>query len=125
MRLKHSVYVQVGADTALNDKLFYLEAEQQAQQIDDFTSQASGTQAVAAGATESLSFGDVTAARGLYLRSDGDVNVDINGLGVIELKRQGTEAKLFLEAALTGVDVTNPSGDTPVNLVYCVWGDPT
>lgn len=125
MRVKHQIALQVGLDADFHAKLIYQEAEYQVEQIDDFQRATVGMHVLAAGGNESLGFGDVTLVRGLYLEADGDAQVDINGLGTITLSKAGVKAKLFLEAEITSLAVTNPSGDTALNLVYCVWGDPT
>lgn len=127
MRVKHKVGMQVGLDAAFNRKLFYheLEGVLQNQQIDTFQRAIGGNYSIAASSAQTLNPGDVTQIRGIYLEVGADCQVDVNGLGAIALVKSGTVAKLFLEATITSVEVTNPSVDTPLEVEYCMWGDPS
>lgn len=127
MRIKHKVGLRIGDDPTLKDLLFALDDSLAEVAIDTYLRMASGKFNIAASGTEALSLGDVDAVKGLFIKVDGDVTVDINGLGAIQLRRSattaGTVAKLFMEADITSVSITNTDGTAAVNGVWCVWGD--
>lgn len=126
MRIKHKVNVRIADDANMKDMLFGPDDELAEIVADGFLRQASGIIALDAAATESLSFGDVDAVKGLYLKIDQDVQVDINGLGNLQMRRHttttGTYAKLFIEGDITSVSITN--GGSAARGLWCVWGDP-
>ena len=127
MRVKHKVMLTVGDDAELKDKLFATDETLAEVVADGFTRVNSGRMHVDATETETVPRGDVTAIKGVFLKANQDCTVKLNG-GVepIALTRSSTltaaTAKLFMEAALTGVAVT--AGATAVDLVFCIWGDP-
>lgn len=129
MRVKHTVLMQLARDTEMR-RLFYSDDSQLSQQvIDGFEKHAQGHIAIAAAATESLSFGDVAAVKGLYLEVDQNAKVRINGSATdIVLAKppsaSADAAKLFLEADVTAVEIENPTTE-PLTGIYIVWGDPT
>jgi len=126
MRIRHKVNVRIGDDANLKDLLFGPDDEMAEVVVDGYLRQASGIMALAAAATEAVSLGDVDAVKGVFLKFDQDVTVDINGLGAIQLRRHttttGTYAKLFIEGDITSLSVTNP-GTTAARGIWCVWGD--
>jgi len=126
MRIKHKVNVRIADDASMKDLLFGPDDELAEVISDSYQRQASGIFSIAAAGSESISFGDVDAVKGVFIKVDADVNVNINALGDILLARHttttGTYAKLFLEAGITSLVVGNPSAATARGL-WCVWGD--
>jgi len=128
MRLKHTVQVQAALDAAMKRALFKDDVAAATVQTDSFTGQANSVLSIAPATLESLSFGDVTLVRGLYLEVDLDAKVRLNGsTDVIQLRKaaDGTKAKLFIEAEITAVTVENPGAESILTGVFVVWGDPT
>ena len=135
LRVKHKLVVQISGDTAQKKKRFFLEeGTEQETDVASFDRSASGDLSIADTVTESLPFGDVTAARGLYLEVDKPCNVKINGsatsIPVILAPAPsggGTAAptaKLFLEATLTAVTIENTDGSGAVLTgSFVLWGD--
>ena len=126
MRVQHTVNVQIAEDADMKNLLYGPSVSLAQVVIDSYESQTGGTFTVAAGATESLKLGDVTAPRGVYLRVDNDCQVNINGLGPIQLRRgtgaTGFTAKLFMEGEISSVAITAPVG-TEIHGTWCFWGD--
>ena len=127
MRLIHTVQVQTARDTNMKRALFKDDQTLATVQSDSFIGEANSLLAIAASGTYSLPFGNVTVVRGLYLELDQDALVSINGAAPIQMRKpaDGTVAKLFIEAEISTVTITNPSTDTVMNGVYACWGDPT
>lgn len=128
IRVKHKVVVQTSLDTDTKRKLFYQDDDTTAEVvITAFDQQAGGTLSVAAAASENLPFGDVVDVRGVYLELSGDCSVYINGSpDAIPVKTSSSTevAKLFLEADINQVTITN-TGSTTLTGQFCVWGDPS
>ncbi len=128
MRVKHTLLLTVAEDAELKSLLFERDSNLDQVILDGFDRVASGLLQINGGITESLSFGDVAAVKGLYLRVDQDLTVvKINGSAdPITLTKQTADsfAKLFMEATLSAVTITAPAG-LDVTGIYCVWGDPT
>lgn len=130
IRVKHIIAVQTSTDTDQTRKMFYLDPDNESVISDSVQKQASGNLEVAIGASETLSFGDVTDVRGLYLEVAGDCRVRLNGApDNIEMKivkdATPSKAKLFVEADLSQVEVDNTQGTVALTGIFCVWGDPT
>ena len=128
MRLKHTVQVQAALDTNMKRALFKDDVTLATVQTDSFAGQANSVLSIDTETLETLSFGDVTVVRGLYLEVDQDAKVWLNGSpDSIQMRKapDGTKAKLFLEAEITGVSVENTSEDTILTGVYLFWGNPT
>jgi len=126
MRLKHTVQVQLALDTNMKRALFKDDQTAATIQTDTFASQVNSVLLVSATSQESLSFGDVTIARGLYLELSGDAKVYLNGsTDAIQMRKASDtgKAKLFLECEITEVSVKN-EGETDISGVYVCWGDP-
>jgi hypothetical protein len=127
IQVKHTVAIQNSRDVDGLHKLFWADLELSLVTIQTFEKQVSGNIAIPNAATESLSFGDITTARGLYLEVNQDVSVRLNGgIENILLKKApgASAAKLFLEAQLSQVTIQNASGSALTG-VYAIWGDPT
>lgn len=127
MRIKHTVLLRLARDTEMRRLLFSDDSQLAEVVIDDYQRHAQGHIAIANAATESLSFGDVTEVKGVYLELDQDATVRLNGSldGIVLAKPPGgTVAKLFLEATITAVEIENTSGAALTGL-YVVWGDET
>lgn len=128
IRVSHTVVVRTSRDTDFKKAMWNPDVALSEVVIDTFEKQANGNLSVAAASTELLSLGDVTAVKGMYLETETECLVRLNGsLDSIAMKpsASGTPAKLFLEADINQVEVENPSADTELKGVYVFWGDPT
>jgi hypothetical protein len=126
MRLKHTVLVQIGEDTAFKKKLFFIEDTAAPVQTDGYLRQSNSIFNVGVSSSETMKLGDVAAVKGLYLECDQEVLVRINGsLDSIQLRKatDATVAKLFLECDITELVVENTDPTNEANGLYCVWGD--
>lgn len=126
LRIRHKINVRVAEDADMDNLLFAPKDDLAEVTIDAYEKAVSGVIKISANTTESLSLGDVATPKGLYLRVDNDCNVNINGLGNIQLRRAstatGTTAKLAIEADISSVAITAPVG-VDVRGVFCIWGD--
>lgn len=128
MRIKHSILLDIGDDADMKDVLFGTDETLAQVIIDNYMRMTSGKLTVGVGLTESIPWGDVEAAKGIFIKVDQDCTLKLNGgAEAISLKRAGSSttdrAKFFTEATLTGATIT--AGAVAVNAVYVVWGDPT
>ena len=127
MRLKTTVRVQAFLDTTMKRALFNDDATLSQMQTDGYTKQANSVLSIAPEATESLSFGDVTLVKGLYLEVDQEAKVRVNGGDALQMRMAvgATKAKLFLEADVSQVTVENTDDTAALTGFMCCWGDPT
>jgi hypothetical protein len=120
--------VRIADDTSMKNLLFAPDDELAEVVSDSFETQASGKFSVAVGGTESLSFGDVTHVKGFFIKCDGDAEVNVNALGVIQLRKHdtttGTEVKIMMEADISSLAITNNT-TAVITGVWCVWGNYT
>ena len=125
MRLKTTVRVQAFLDAAMKRAMFNDDATLSQTQTDGYAKQANSVLSIVAGATETLSFGDVTAVKGIYLEVDKEAIVVLNGGDPIQMRMAdgATTAKLFLEADLSAVTVENTEVTDVLTGFYCIWGD--
>ncbi len=128
MRIKHTIQLRIARDVEMRRLLFSDDAQLAEKVIDDYGNQAQGSIEIAAGGTESLSFGDVTAVKGIYLEMDQGARIRLNGSAdnIVAAKPPGASedsAKFFLEADLSAVEIENNTSETLTGL-YVVWGDP-
>ena len=126
MRLSHTLMVQIGQDSEFKKKLVYI--EQTAAQVvsDGFEKQANSSFNIAPSGLEAMTFGDVDEVKGLYIESDSEVKVRLNGSAdPIQLRKapDAALAKFFLEADITELTIENPSTENEANGFYTVWGD--
>lgn len=127
MRIKHTVLLRLARDNDMRRLLFSDDSQLAEVVIDAYQRHAQGHIAIAAAATESLSFGDVDEIKGLYLELNQDAKVRLNGsLDSIVVAKPpgGSVAKLFVEATITAVEIENDTGSALTGL-YVVWGDET
>ena len=125
IRVKHKVRVQVYREASEYNGYYVPDDTRSEVVLDSFDRQANSVIAIGQGTSETLDFGDVDAVKGIYLEVDQDVTVSINGsVTPLQLRvgASGGKAKLFLEADITSVEVTAPSGADVVG-ECCVWGD--
>jgi hypothetical protein len=126
MRLRHKVIVKVSDDADMKDLLFATDEQLAEVIIDSWTKSLSGKVTVAMNTAENLCLGDIALVKGIYLKANKDVTIKLNGSAdPIVLKRSGTStnhfAKLFLEAAITQVNIAAPATEDAA-IVYCIWG---
>jgi hypothetical protein len=126
MRVKHKVIVKVSDDADMKDLLFSTDEQLAEVVIDAWTKSFCGKVTVALNTTENLSLGDIGLVKGLYLKVNKDVVIKFNGSAdSMTLKRAGSTtnhyAKLFLEAAITQVNIAAPVTED-ASILYCIWG---
>lgn len=128
MRIRHKVNVVASEDTDGRNKLFAPDDALCEVVIDGMQEFQSGTTTVPASSTYTVPFGDVDV-RGLFLRVNCDVVINLNNGDPIHLSRgatgQGTvvsSARMMVEAVLTEAMVTTDT--TPVVVQWCFWGNP-
>jgi hypothetical protein len=125
MRIKHTVLLRMARDTDMRRQLFYDDSQLAEVIIDDYEHEAQGHVAIAASSTGTLSFGDITEVRGLYLELDQDATVRLNGSLddiVLAIPPGGSVAKFFIEATITAVEIEN-TGTEELSGLYVFWGD--
>jgi len=126
MRIKHKVNVLIADDTSMKDMLFGFDDELAEVITDAYGRMASGIMNIDAADTESMPTGDVDAIKGVYLKMDTEVKLDINGLGDIQVRKvaipTSTYAKFFFEGDITSISIENP-GTSAARIIWCVWGD--
>lgn len=127
MRIKHKVKVSIAEDNDMKNKLFDRDETLSEVDITGYIHQSSGTIKVAAGATESVPFGDVENVKGCFIRMDKDVKLKLNGSAdELQLRKSGTTtgvtAKFFAEMDFTQIEIVGHATED-ANGVYCVWGD--
>jgi len=125
MRVRHTVQVEIARDTDMKRKLFSDDAQLSQVVIDTFQRQCNSHLSINPASIETLSFGDVTLVKGMYLETDADCLVRLNGSSdAIPIKKSNGAAKLFLEADISEVTVENQDTENILTGIYCVWGDP-
>lgn len=125
IRVKHTVLVQISADTDAKQKRYYPDSNTVIH--DTFDKQANGELSIPAATTEQIPFGDVDDVRGIYIELTGDAVVRVNGGNdniPMTLAPSGTKVQFFLEGNLSAVEVEN-QGASAITGSYVVWGDPT
>jgi hypothetical protein len=130
IRLKHTVIVQASQDTAGKQKLFWQDEALSEVVGDNFERIASGTLSIAALATEDVPTGDIDAIKGVYLEVSQQCTVRLNGStdDIVMTPTEGVTggvAKMFLEAAITQIEIENTNATEALTGVYCLWGDLT
>lgn len=137
MRVNPTAIVTITDGTDQRNVLFSPDETLATENLDGFREQRSGREVIAASGTFTVPLSDLNNPAGLFLRVEGgDVNVNLDGLGNIPLRRgaassgaaaaptpdnPGTAARLLLEAHLTSAVVTVLSAD--VVLFWAAWGD--
>jgi len=127
MRIKHKVWVNTADDTSMED-LHYGPAEaKRLVQTDAYDQWGGGSFNIPVSSNEDLDLGDVDNVKGIYLQSDSEVTVTINGSDTpLQLRKANTStgsvAKLFIEGDITSVNVANASTDTAALGHIHIWG---
>lgn len=129
MRVRHKVTVTI--DEGSDGKNMLLAPDDVAAEVIlDGPQEANvGRVALAAAAVFAVPFGSVGDARGVFLKSDGDFDVSVNGGPALQVRRgpsgaAGAKAavtKFFFEGTLTSVQITAVE---TLKLTHAVWGDP-
>jgi hypothetical protein len=126
MRIKDKVNIRIAKEAEFKNILFGPDDALAERVVDSWARYASGNLSIDAGETESLSFGDVTTVKGMYLEVTGECQLVINGADPIQLRKSGTDAaliaKVFIEADISSVTLTAPL-TVAVTGIYCFWGD--
>lgn len=127
MRIRLKPAILMSNDAEAKYKLFAPEDAKIERIIDSYTKPFSGIAKVTAATSESLSLGDITAVRGLWLSATKDCQVKLNGAAVpLQLRvapaaTGDSKAALVIEAEITSIEVT--AGAEDLDVIYAVWGD--
>jgi hypothetical protein len=125
-RVKHTIYILSALDS--DEKLIEFERQDEVKSTtlrQDFTKGLSQTRSIPASTTdEVLSLGDVTTAKFLYMETDQELTIKLNGNSdAYKLTpTSGAKAKLLWEGEFTEIKVTNASSDTDAVLTYHIAG---
>lgn len=127
MRLLRQLKLLITHDDAGDDIAFeereFARAEASSATTPAFTVSTSGNVAIAASATKSLSLGDLTTATFVYIETNVDIEVTIDGRAPILLKvGSETTAVLYLETEdVAAISIENV-GDAAGSVVYAFAG---
>jgi hypothetical protein len=125
-RVKHQIKVLASVDE--NERLIGLNRQEDVTTTvvrDDLTQAHNETRAVAPNVTDqALAFGAVATAKILYMETDQELTMKINGGSeVFKLTpTTGAKAKLFWEGEFTAITVSNASTTEIATLTYHVSG---
>ena len=133
MRLTHEILLHLSQDTAQEQSHFLRKESISRITIDSYQKHHGGVFTVPDGTQLDLAIGDVDAPKGMYLETDVDCDVYLNGSATpIALRKAPAPAsgstaapayaKLFLECAITSIQVDASQG-ADVTGTYVVWGD--
>lgn len=131
MRIQHTVNPLITEDAEAQDVIFGLSAASSKAVLSGFASAKSGVEDLADGVpfTVPMSGGPDTV-NGFFLSGSYDFNLNINGLGDIQVRRgltgdssapNFTAAKVLMEANASSLIVTPVGG--ACRLHWAVWGD--
>jgi len=124
IRVKHIVQLQLSEDTDGTKRLFWRDTTPSTVVIDTFSKSINQVISVAVSSTDTLSLGDLTSVKGMYLEVSADAKLRLNGSSnSIDLRAQNGTAKFFIESDITQVELENESADTVLTGVYVMWGD--
>ena len=136
MRVRHTVNVSISEDDDGKNVLFGLDETLAKGVLDGFAEMHSGAvNLTLAGGEYTIPLGGVSDVRGFYLRADNNFDLNLNGITQSIIVTRGkagytgeatsnadwTDAKVFMEALITEIQVT-PAAD--LRLFWAVWGDP-
>ena len=126
--------VRIFEDAAKKNCLFALDDKLSEVAITNMDRMISGVRSIAANTTESVGVGDITVPRGIFIRSDLDVDLNIDfgsGVQVIPLRKAAasvagapTYARILLETTFATLTITNPDLTLAANVLFAFWGDP-
>lgn len=127
LRQKHKVWVNTSRNTGMTDLVYGPSETDRLVQNDAFDQWGGGSLDIAASGNEDLDLGDVANVKGIYLEVQADAQVKLNGSSdAIQLRRYATTtgvvAKLFLEADITQVNVTNTDASAALVGHFHIWG---
>ncbi len=127
MRVKHKIWVNTARDTDMSDLVYGPAEMERVTQIDGYDQWGGGSFDLAAGGTESLNLGDVDGVKGIYLEADKDVEIKLNGsTDAIQMRvastTSGAVARMFLEADITAISVTNTDATNACTGHFHIWG---
>jgi hypothetical protein len=128
LRIKHKVWVNTSRNTAMTDLVYGPTEVERLVQTDAFDQWGGGSFSVGASLNEDLDLGDITNVKGIYFQCDSDVRIKINGSSdLIQLRKpsNGSNAKFFIEADITQINVDNDSATDPVSGHFHIWGSST
>lgn len=128
LRVRRKVWVNSFRDTALKDGVYRPDEVERLVQSDAFDQWGGHSFDIAAAGNLDLSFVGVDNALGIYLEVNvSNVEVTINGSDtpiIMSLPTTGEPACLFLEAAITSINVKAPAGSA-VDGHFHIWGKET
>lgn len=127
--IKRTTNARLYEDATEKDCLFAQPDSRATVTVDTVERYVSGKFSVAASGSEALSLGDVTTGRGVYIRFDGNAQIQLNGgADTIDIEPETTAQStgtFFMTGPVSAVQVLNPSATTALTGTYVIWGDPT
>ena len=132
MRVKTKANVTITNGTNNEDTLFGPDDTAAESVLDGFQESADGKATLAAAAVLSPDFSHVDDPKGVFVRSTGDFDLVINGVGPLPVRRgvasvttgnsvKATYARLLLEADVTSIQITAVEDS---DILWAVWGNP-
>jgi hypothetical protein len=129
IHLQHLVLIQASRDADGKQKLFWGDEVADAVSLDSLDKLSTSLVSVAPLGVDTMTFGDIASVRGMSLEVSGACTVKLNGgaqvISLAPSAADGTKARLFLEGAITGLEITNPSATAVLTGVLVAWGDLT
>lgn len=125
--IKRKVNAQIYGASNEKDCLFAPDDKLAETIISTHTRFVAGRFLVAISGSEGLSFGDVTTARGIYVKFDANAQLVLNGgaqtLNVEPETSSVANGVFMMTGDLSSATVTNPSSTSSLTGQYVVWGD--
>ena len=101
--------------------IIYQDASRAITDTTTFTQGASGYQTFATSASDvAIPLGQITAGKWIYLVSDGDFTLKIDGAAVALALAGNRPHQLFVD--FTSIEIGNPSNSTEINISYTLGG---
>jgi|TARA_X000001388_G_scaffold5635_1_gene3667 hypothetical protein len=130
MRTKLKANVIISNDADGKNVLFGFDDTLAEEIIDVYTRCVSGKFSVAAGGAvfEDIPFGDITAVKGIFIKSGAGFNYIMNGGGDTFTANAATttgSSRVFLQTNLSNFRVINTSATDILTGIWVAWGDPT
>jgi hypothetical protein len=126
MKLEHTINVRIIKGTDTSDLYFGLSNDLAKVIVSDYDKYCSGTIAISADGTETLSFGDIDTVKGILIVVNNDCELTINGSNVpVSLIKHVDvtypKASFFMNALISSLSIEASSG--ALTGFYCAWGN--
>lgn len=126
MKLEQTVNVRILKDEDVSDLFFGLSTTLAKKQTTEYTKYYSGTFSLAISSSESISFGDITSVKGIFLVVDKDCSLYLNGSTdpiplIKHTETTAATATFFMNAAISSLSIE--SDTEALTGFYCAWGE--